>query len=124
MNLHKERTMTIKANIEAKIEELQQEKEAMLQMDPPDQVGPKAKELKELAISAVLGNRDAYNAYMKLFAKTTDELARLIPFDNTENDPVKREARAYLVSNAVCAPATATGLIDNVFGRLDTDGAA
>jgi len=110
--------MTIKANIEEKIEELQVEKEGLAEKDPPE-IGPKARQLKELAISAVLGDRDAFIAYMKIFAKTDQELARLIPLDGSEDDPDKREARAYLVSNAVCAPATATGLIDNVFDRLD-----
>ena len=111
--------MTIKANIEAKIERLQQEKEEMLALEPPDQIGPEATEMKNLAIAAVLGDRDAFIAYMKLFATNDQELARLIPTDGTQNDPVKREARAYLVSNAICAPATATGLIDNVFGKFD-----
>src|SRR5215216_672151 len=78
MNPHKERTMTIKANIEKKIEELQTEKEDMKTKQPPDQIGPKAKELKDLAISAVLGDREAFVAYMRLFAETDAELARLI----------------------------------------------
>src|SRR5690242_15921023 len=91
MNLHKERTMTIKANIEAKIERLQQEKEEMLALEPPDQIGPEATEMKNLAIAAVLGDRDAFIAYMKLFATNDQELARLIPTDGTQNDPVKRE---------------------------------
>jgi hypothetical protein len=116
MNLQKERTMTIKANIEEKILQLQKEKDET----PPGQIGPLNKEVKELAIAAVLGEKEDFIAYMKLYAKTPDDLARLIPTDGTENDPVKREARAYLVSNAICAPATATGLIENVFGFLDT----
>jgi hypothetical protein len=111
--------MTIKTNIEKKIAELEQEKEEMEQMEPPDQVGPKAQEMLDLAISAVLGDREAFVKYMELFSTSPEELARLIPTDGTENDPVKRKARAYLVSNAICAPGTATGLIDNVFGRLD-----
>jgi hypothetical protein len=112
--------MDIRANVMDKIAQLQQEKQEMELLEPPNQIGPKAKELKELAISAVLGDRASFIAYMKLFAKTPDELARLLPTDGTENHPQKREARAYLVSNAICAPGTATGLIDNVTVRLDT----
>lgn len=111
--------MTIKANIEEKIKELKLEREAMQQLQPANQVGPKNKQLKDLAIAAILGEKEDFIAYMKLFAKTPDELARLIPTDGTDNDEKKREARAYLVSNAICAPGTTTQLLENVFGRLD-----
>ena len=107
--------MTIKANIEEKIQELKTERA----QTPPGEVGPKNTEVKALAIAAILGEKEDFIAYMKLFAKTPDELARLIPTDGTENDEKKREARAYLVSNAICAPGTTTQLLENVTGRLD-----
>ena len=115
--------MTIKANIEEKIAQLQKEK-AQIPPGAADQIGPRAKELKDLAIAAILGDKGAFIAYMKLFAKSPDELARLTATDGTEKDPIKREARAYLVSNAVCAPGTTTGLNDNVFDLLDVPPAA
>ena len=111
--------MTIKANIQEKIQELKTEREQMQQLQPPGQVGPKNKEIKALAIAAILGEKADFIAYMKLFAKTPNELARLIPTDGTENDDTKREARAYLVSNAICAPGTTTQLLENVTNRLD-----
>ena len=116
--------MTIKANIAEKIEELKQEREEMQQLDPPDQIGEKNKKLKDMAIAAILGEKEDYIAYMKLFAKTPEELARLIPTDGTDNEERKREARAYLVSNAICAPGTTTLLLENVFGKLDEPPAA
>lgn len=107
--------MTIRANIEEKILEMQKEVQKH---------GPKGGELsqkvKEGAISAILGGKEERVAYMKIFAKTPAQLARLIPSDGTENDPEKRIARAYLVANAVCAPGTTTGLTNNVFDILDT----
>lgn len=107
--------MTIRANIEEKIVEIQKE----IEIHGP-QGGPLSKKIKEGSISAIMGGASDWVGYMSNFAKTPEELARLIPTDGTENDPKKREARAYLVANAVCTPGTATGLIDNVFDTLDT----
>jgi hypothetical protein len=107
--------MTIRANIEAKIVEMQQEVEAHGSAG-----GDVSRQVKEGAINAIMGGAADWVAYMKLFANNPDQLARLIPSDGTEDDLDKREARAYLVSNAICAPGTATNLIDNVFDRLDT----
>jgi hypothetical protein len=106
--------MTIRANIEARIIEMQKE------VDEHGSAGADvSKKIKQRAIDAIMGGAPDYIAYMSLFAKTPDELARLIPTDGTEDDPDQREARAYLVANAICAPGTATGLVDNVFDRLD-----
>lgn len=106
--------MTIRANIEARIEQIQAELDAN-----PNELGEISKKVKEGAINAIMGGAADWVSYMSLFANTPAELARLIPSDGTEDDPNMREARAYLVANAICAPGTATGLIDNVFDRLD-----
>ena len=97
--------MTIRANIEERIVQMQKEVE---ELGPTG--GEISQRVKQGAISAILGGAADWVAYMNIFAKTPEELARLIPIDGTEDDPEKREARAYLVANAVCTPGTATGL--------------
>lgn len=109
--------MTIRQNIEERIVQMQEEIEHFA---PLGELGPISRQVKEGSIAAILGGASDWIAYMSLFAKSPEELAKLIPTDGTQNDPDKREARAYLVANAVCTPGTATGLIDNVFDRLDT----
>ena len=106
--------MTIRANIEERMVQMQQEIE---QFGP--QGGEISRYVKEAAINAIMGGPQEWEVYMEIFAKNPDELARLIPHREQALDPDKREALAYLVSNAVCAPGTATGLIENVFDRLD-----
>jgi hypothetical protein len=61
----------------------------------------------------------AWKDYMNTFAKSPEELARLIPTDGTDNDPVKRDARAYLVANGTCGTGTTMTLQDNVTTKLD-----
>jgi hypothetical protein len=106
--------MTIRANIEEVIVEIQKEIE---ELGPAG--GEFSQEVKLNAIAAILGGDPERVVYMKHYAKTSAELARLVPNGEAEEDPERREARAYLIANAVCAPATATGLINNVFDRLD-----
>ena len=106
--------MTIRANIEARIVEMQKEVDQL-----GKEGGEMSQKVKQGAINAILGGAKDYIAYMSLFANTPAELARLIPSDGTQDDPTMRQARAYLVANAVCAPGTATGLTANVFDLLD-----
>jgi hypothetical protein len=80
---------------------------------------PVADELKQKGMDAIMGGAQDWLEYMKLFADGPQALARLIPTDGTEYDPAKRQARAYLVANSVCAPGTAGALADNVFDMLD-----
>ncbi|HEY0384681.1 MAG TPA: hypothetical protein VGC64_01655 [Pyrinomonadaceae bacterium] len=80
---------------------------------------PVADELKQKGVDAIMGGAQDWLEYMKLFADGPEALARLIPTDGTEYDPEKRQARAYLVANSVCAPGTAGALADNVFDMLD-----
>lgn len=107
--------MTIRANIEKRMEEMQKEVEKL-----GTQGGEVSKNVKEAAIAAILGGAAEWVTYMNLFATTPAELARLIPGVEPDDNSDRLEARAYLVANAVCAPATATGLLESVFDRLDT----
>ena len=106
--------MTIRANIEAKILEIEAEL-----ITHPQGDGPKAKAVRDGAIAAILGGSEDWVAYMDIFAETPEELARLVPSDGTHADPSKREARAYLVANGVCAPGTTRGMLNKVEDRLD-----
>ena len=107
--------MSISSNIQEKIDAIHQERETTPANDPH----PIADELKTKATNAILGGASNYLKYMQLFAKTEEELARLIPTDGTEDDPLKKEARAYLVANGVCAPGTGDKLMNVVTNRLD-----
>jgi hypothetical protein len=101
--------MTIRANILA----LKQE---IIDQGPNS---PTADRLKGKAIAAILGGTNEWVAYMKEFAKTPAELARLIPTDGSEADMAKNNARAYLIANAPCGVITVTGLDQNVTDILD-----
>ena len=105
--------MSIRDNVLEKMAEIQVE----LVANPAG--GPVSQALKAKSIAAIMGGAAEWVAYMNIYAKNPEELARLIPADGTENDPIKREARAYLVANAVCAPGTTGTLIETVFDRLD-----
>jgi hypothetical protein len=109
-------TMSIQENVLEVMDEIERER---AEFQPTGTVGPIATDLKAKAIAAIMGGATHWIAYMNLFSKGPAELARLIPTDGTENNPDKREARAYLVANAVCAPGTTTRLIETVFDRLD-----
>jgi hypothetical protein len=85
-----------------------------------DQTGQISSKLQDEAVAAILGGikSDAWKTYMKNFADTPEQLARLTaedPKDPATNDPYIRKALAYLVSNAVCGLDTVTRLRD----RLD-----
>ena len=107
--------MTIEANVLEVMDKVEKE---IADFGP--QGGELSKMVKERSVNAIMGGAADWVAYMEIYAKNPGELARLIPSDGTHNDPAKREARAYLVANAICAPGTTTGLIENVFDRLDT----
>lgn len=105
--------MSIQDNVREKMAEIKNE----TVVNPAG--GKASKELKEKSIAAIMGGAAEWVTYMNLYAKNPVELARLIPSDGTENDPEMREARAYLVANAICAPGTTGTLIETVFDRLD-----
>jgi hypothetical protein len=58
----------------------------------------------------------AWRDYMKLFAKTDDELNRLV---NNDGNTDRQQARAYLVANGMCSMGTGRRLINGVGNRLD-----
>ena len=61
----------------------------------------------------------AWVKYMKLFAKSEQELDRLIPGKEENPDPELQKVRAYLVANGMCSMGTTSQLINNVGARLD-----
>ena len=107
--------MSISGNIQQKIDDIHQERLAI----PDGQEHPIADEVRIKATNAILGGATEYLEYMQLFAKTKEELALLIPSELAEDDSKKREARAYLVANGMCAPGTGDKLLDVVSNRLD-----
>lgn len=48
----------------------------------------------------------AWETYMRKFAETPEQLARLLGTDGTLGDPVKDKCRTYLVANGTCGPGT------------------
>ena len=84
---------------------------------------PLAMEIQDKSVEAIIGGdqSEAWVEYMKIFASPSqpEELARLIPTDETRDDPDKRLARAYLVGNGPCGPLTLTRLDFTVGDTLD-----
>jgi len=76
------------------------------------------------ALHAGIG-QPAWNTYMSNFvdnpqtATTTAQLARLTDPSNDPNVAYLREARAYLLGNAICIPGTITGLPQGIEMFLD-----
>lgn len=69
-----------------------------------------------MAIDAIEGGlgSPAWEKYMKQFATTPDQLARLTDPDKKLTKELKHK-RAYIVANAVCGAPTVTGLTEDVF---------
>jgi hypothetical protein len=114
------KTMAIKDNIRAKMKQIADE----INAGGPTPLGNDLRERAQAAILAGQGQNAAWEAYMELFTVPAPpaihdaQLARLIPTDGT-NDGPRQKARAYLVSNAMCAPGTTGTLDTNVTGTLD-----
>ena len=112
--------MPIKDNIRAKMKQIADEVAA----GGPTPIGDDLRNKAQAAILAGQGQNPAWTAYMELFtvsqppATHDAQLARLMPTDGT-NDQPRQKARAYLVSNAMCAPGTTGTLDTNVTGTLD-----
>ena len=70
-------------------------------------------------MNAILGGPADWANYMKFFAKTDAELARLIPTDGGNDTDVQRSARAYLVANGMCTDDTTTRTQMGVAKALD-----
>jgi len=80
---------------------------------------PLGQRLKRKALDAISGGTSQWVSYMTEFAKSPQELARLIPTDGTENDPAMNDARAYLVAKAPCATDTVTTFLKTITTALD-----
>lgn len=108
--------MSIKSNIQAKVDQITLELEA----NPGQPTSQTAAELQAAAMKAMCGGVDGWVAYMKLFADENNpaELARLIPTDGS-HEPEHQIARAYLVRNGMCTDTTTTDLLDNVTNVLN-----
>jgi hypothetical protein len=75
---------------------------------------PTGDELREKAVAAIFegANSAEWNNYMQLFAKTDDELAKLMPEPNPNSDQEisdRNLARAYLVGNGNCGAESPSG---------------
>jgi hypothetical protein len=86
---------------------------------PPDQV--LINEVRDKSFAAIRGSAAEWVTYMRLFATTPEQLARLIPTDGTEANPAMNDARAYMVAGGPCTPDTFDKLEDVVSIVLDKD---
>ncbi len=68
-----------------------------------------ANDLQVKASAAVHGGTAEWTNYMREFAKTTDEMGRLQPDTNDLPSSPRNLARAYLIGNGVCGPASPGG---------------
>jgi len=103
--------MAIDDNIKEVKEKMRQERIA--KNNNPAVATPFSDDVQAKATKAILGGIADYVEYMRLFAKTDAELARLIPTDGT-TQPERQLARAYLVRNGICGQGTGDLLLDNV----------
>jgi hypothetical protein len=80
-----------------------------------------ARRIKTAALKAILGGNKEWVEYMRFFAKADkpQQLARLIPTDDTHTNDAMQEARAYLVASAPCTPATVNNMVNAVGDVLD-----
>lgn len=106
----------ISDNINAKA--LAIDKEAQAFQNGEIQDTPIANEVMEKGIQAILHGRPSaeWTTYMSLYAVQPD-LDHLIT--ETDPDPDREKARAYLASNGICAMGTTKNLANNVGNRLD-----
>lgn len=88
---------------------------------PNGKTSETADRLSRKGLDAILRKEGAWETYMQEFAKTPEELARLIPTDGTENKEGMNDARAYLISNGPCTPDTVSNLELNVTSKLDVE---
>lgn len=106
----------ISDNINAKAAAIDQETQAFQRGEIQDT--PIANEVMQKGIQAILHGRpsDQWTTYMSLYAAPPD-LDHLTT--TTDPDPAREKARAYLVSNGICAMGTTKNLANNVGNRLD-----
>lgn len=96
-------------------------KETLLQLQAEIEAHPdKGDDLRKQAILAMYGgiDSDAWKQYMSNFATTPEQLARLTTFSG-DALPYVRQARCYLVANAMCLPGTDSKMLDGIEDLLD-----
>lgn len=107
--------MTVRKNIQAKMDKIQEEREAS-----GNGSSATANHIQEMAVKAIMGGPADWVEYMRIYAlpDKPEQLARLIPTDGT-NDDDRQKARAYLVANGTCGAGTTGRLIENVTDALN-----
>lgn len=108
--------MAIRDNIQEKADLIHAER--LAKQADPNAATPVSDEVQTKATSAIIGGTIEWVAYMRLFAKSDSELARLIPTDGTTDD-TRNQARAYLAANGMCGSGTGDKLLDNVTAKLN-----
>ncbi|MGB8510756.1 MAG: hypothetical protein WCD76_20460 [Pyrinomonadaceae bacterium] len=80
----------------------------------------KGDELRKQAILAMYKGMesDAWKEYMGNFATTPEQLTRLTTLTG-DHLPYVRQARCYLIANAMCLPGTDNGMLDGIDEVLD-----
>lgn len=102
--------MSIRTNIEKVINEIQKPENAEF-----------GEELQKKAILAIKGGEGSppWREYMEMFAENDEQLARLMPTDDTKDDFEMDRARTYLIGNGPCGALTITRLLFGVEDTLD-----
>lgn len=110
--------MAISNNIAAKVTLIIAEQQAW--ENDNTVLTPVSTEIEEKATNAILGGVLDWVAYVSLFSKSSDELARLMPTTGTSKPEKDRnQARAYLAADGMCGMGTGRKLGDRVTVKLD-----
>ena len=102
--------MAISEKIQKKAEDIDDER-----ITNPNGPFPIAAEVQTKATNAILGGPEEWLEYVKMFAASPEELARLTPSEATEF----RRPLAYLAANGMCGETTTGNLMNNVTVDLD-----
>lgn len=103
--------MSIRSNIEKIIKQVQNAAPDTTQGD----------EIRRKAVEAIMkgeGSKE-WRAYMEMFTENEEQLARLLPTDDTKGVYEMDVARTYLLGNGPCGAQTVDRLIYGVDDRLD-----
>lgn len=97
--------MSIETNIQNKQDAINAERAAS-----PTGDSEIANTLQIKAMAAVYGGTTEWGEYMTMFAVTTEEMARLQPGLDDLPSSERNLARAYLLGNGICGPASTGGV--------------
>ena len=102
--------MSIRSNIESVMEEIGNGNTTL---------GAEVRAKSLAAIMAGTGTQE-WEDYMGMFSQSPEQLARLLPTDDSGGDPNMDQARTYLVGNGMCgSDTTGKRLIQGVWDILD-----